>query len=106
MQKIMIIAASLLATGTLFAAAPGVASAQSGEPAIAVSHADLDLATPSGQRRLERRIAQAARKICGIETQVTGTRMASSDTTACYQQALRDVGQRVASAIENGRRGG
>ncbi len=106
MQKFLIIAASLLATGTLFAATPGVASAMPGETAVAVSHADLDLATPEGQRRLDRRIARAARTICGIDMQVTGTRMASGDATACYDKALRDVRQRVASAIENGRRGG
>ncbi len=106
MQKSIIIAASLLATATLFAVTPGVATAQTGASSVTVSHADLDLATPDGQRRLERRIASAARRICGLDTQDTGTRMVSADAAACYRTALVSVRERVAAAIENSRRGG
>jgi len=106
MQKPMIIAASLLATATLFAVTPGVALAQAGTNSITVSHADLDLATPAGQRRLERRIAFAARKICGLDTQDTGTRLVPRDVTECYNAALGSVRERVAAAIESSRRGG
>jgi UrcA family protein len=106
MQKSMIIAASLLATATLFAVTPGVAAAQASAQSATVSHADLDLATPEGQRRLERRIASAARKICGLDTQDTGTRMAPRDASACYRTALASVRERVAAAIESSRRGG
>ena len=104
MHKPLVIAASLLATATLFVITPGVATAQSG--AVAVRHADLDLATSKGQQTLERRITRAARTICGIDDQTTGTRLASKAADSCYRQALRDVQQRVAAAIESGRRGG
>ena len=106
MQKPMIIAASLLATATLFAVTPGVATAQAGANSATVSHADLALATPAGQRRLERRIATAARKICGLDTHETGTRMVPKDATECYHAALGSVRERVAAAIESSRRGG
>lgn len=106
MKKILTIAAALLGTATLFAVTPGVASAAGAQAAIAVRHADLDLATVAGQRALERRIARAARTICGMDEQVTGTRLSSPEATACYQRAQRDVRQRVAAAIETSQRGG
>ena len=106
MQKVIVIAASMLATAGLFAATPGVASAQSEVVTIAVNHADLDLATPDGQRRLERRIGNAARKICGLDSQDTGTRMTSREAADCYRQALNDVRQRMAAIIEGSRNGG
>lgn len=106
MQKVIVIATSMLATSALFAATPGVATAQPATASIAVNHADLDLATPQGQRRLDRRIAAAARTICGLDSQDTGTRMASRESTECYRQALNDVRQRVAAVIEGGRNGG
>lgn len=106
MNKILTIAAALLGTATLFAATPGVASAETAQTAVAVRHADLDLATVAGQRALERRIARAARTICGMDEHVAGTRMSSPAATACYQRAQRDVRQRVATAIETSQRGG
>lgn len=106
MKKAMVIAASLLATGTLFAVTPGVASAETASTTVAVRYADLDLTTPKGQKALERRIARAARTICGLDDQTTGTRMRSPEAASCYQRAQRDVSQRVASVIEGGRNGG
>lgn len=106
MQKPLIIAASVLAAVSLFAATPGIATAQPGETAIAVRIADLDLASPAGQQSLERRIARAARTICGMDVQTSGTRLASSEAGACYRQAMRDVRQRVAAVIESRRNGG
>ena len=106
MQKVIVMAASLLATAGLFAATPGVALAQGERVTIAVNHADLDLATPEGQRRLERRIGNTARKICGLDSQNTGTRMASPEAADCYRQAISDVRQRLATVIESSRNGG
>lgn len=106
MNKTMAIAASLIATATLFAVTPGVASASTESSAIAVRYADLDLSTVDGQRTLDRRIARAARTVCGMDLQQTGTRMTPPETVSCYRQALSDVRQRVAAAIENGRKGG
>jgi UrcA family protein len=105
MHKSLIVAASLMATATLFVVTPGVAMAQAVESSVAVRYSDLDLATPQGQRALERRIARAARSICGVDAETTGTRIASPEANDCYRQALRNVRERVASAIANGKRG-
>ncbi|MEO0872674.1 MAG: UrcA family protein, partial [Pseudomonadota bacterium] len=61
MLKISAIAA--LALG-LAAAAPATAQAQ-GEPVIAVPYADLNLNSEEGRAALDRRLTQAARKVCG-----------------------------------------
>jgi UrcA family protein len=101
MMKTMAIAASVVATATLFAVTPGVAAAAEAGQSVAVHVADLDLATPKGQKQLERRIDRAARAVCGMDDGQTGTRLASQDAAACYRLALRQVRERVAAAKEN-----
>ncbi|MEL6485680.1 MAG: UrcA family protein [Pseudomonadota bacterium] len=61
MLKISAIAA--LALG-LAAAAPAAAQAE-GQAAIAVPYADLNLNSEEGRAALDRRLTQAARKVCG-----------------------------------------
>ena len=61
MLKITAIAA--LALG-LVAAAPAIAQTQ-GEAVIAVPYADLNLNSDEGRAALDRRLTQAARKVCG-----------------------------------------
>ena len=61
--------ASALITAGALRAAPALAEPASGEVQTYVSYvktADLDLASQSGQRTLDRRVAQAAREVCGI----------------------------------------
>jgi UrcA family protein len=106
MHKPAIVTVALIATASLFAMTPGVVSAQTAPRSVAVEFRDLDLATDKGQRTLERRIVRAARTVCGLDDQTTGTRLASPESTDCYRQALRNVRERVASAIANGERGG
>lgn len=51
---------------TLFAVAVAVAQTAASQPAtLTVSHADLRLDRPSDVRRLDRRIARAAERVCG-----------------------------------------
>ncbi|HUE79079.1 MAG TPA: UrcA family protein [Sphingomicrobium sp.] len=65
------LASALITTGAI-KAAPALAQ----EPAAAeinvslVRTADLDLGTAAGQRKLERRLASAAREVCGTASDV------------------------------------
>ena len=65
--------ASALITAGALRAAPALAEPASGEVQTYVSYvktADLDLASQSGQRALDRRVAQAAREVCGTPSDV------------------------------------
>ena len=60
--------ASALITAGAIKAAPALAETPSGEVQTYVSYvktADLDLSSVGGQRTLDRRVAQAAREVCG-----------------------------------------
>lgn len=64
---------SALLTAGLIKAAPALAQTpvQQGELAVTLVHtADLDLLTDSGRRQLDRRIANAAREVCGAASDV------------------------------------
>ena len=63
-QTLKIIAASALATAALIKAVPALAEPAPIEVSI-VHTADLDLSSPAGQQKLDQRIAQAAREVCG-----------------------------------------
>ena len=52
---------SLTAASTLFAAAPAMADVKTKE----VRHADLDLSSVEGRDRLQTRIRQAVKQVCG-----------------------------------------
>jgi len=69
----------------------------------AVSLQGIDLATPEGQRVLERRIRKAARDVCGIGDVTTGSRLRDPEANACYAQALRDARARVADIVAHKR---
>ena len=61
--------ASALLTAGLIKAAPAFAEPATSETRTYVSYvqtSDLDLASKSGQRSLDRRLAQAAREVCGV----------------------------------------
>ena len=65
--------ASALITAGALRAAPALAEPASGEIQTYVSYvktADLDLVSQSGQRTLDRRVAQAAREVCGVPSDV------------------------------------
>ena len=65
--------ASALITAGALRAAPALAEPASGEIQTYVSYvktADLDLVGQSGQRTLDRRVAQAAREVCGVPSDV------------------------------------
>ncbi len=95
---------SLSATLTVAVmAATATAHAETVRQSQEVRFNDLDLASSQGQRQLERRIQRAARTVCGMDEIATGTRLASRESSRCYNQALRDT--REQTAIANGRQG-
>ncbi len=75
------------------------ATTQGQAPTMSVSVADLDLATPEGQRQLDRRVRKAARSVCGGDAATTGTRLRSTGAEACYAQALRQTRTLVAEKV-------
>jgi UrcA family protein len=93
------------ATIGLFALPDAVSAASTGQ-SVMVRFADLDLSTATGQQKLERRIERAARQVCGLDEERTGSRVPSTDASACYRQALRSVRSSVANAVAGNRPAG
>ena len=85
---------------------PDPVSAAEAPRAQAVTIADLDLASASGQRELDTRIRRAARSVCGVDTTPTGTHVPEAGSMTCFREALRSLRARVAQAIAEQRRGG
>lgn len=65
----IVFASALITTGAI-KAAPAFAQEPANEVNVLVRTADLNLATSQGQRKLERRLAQAARDVCGTASDV------------------------------------
>ncbi|MEL6878239.1 MAG: UrcA family protein [Pseudomonadota bacterium] len=93
------------ALGLAALSTPAIAGGEKA-PAVTVEIADLNLSTPEGQERLDRRIETAARKVCGLDAVRTGTRMRSARSERCYTEAMKSVEQQVAAMIEAKQRGG
>ena len=80
--------ASALVTALAIKAAPAMAQeAPAGETYVAiVKTADINLTSEVGQRQLDRRLAQAAREVCGIasDTDVEG----KNEVRKCRDETL------------------
>jgi UrcA family protein len=99
---ILAAAAMILGAATAFAA-PATADTSA---TVAVEYSDLNLATKAGQARLERRIDDAARSVCGMDRISTGTRLPSTAGRQCYAETRARVHEQVAQAIaRDGSRG-
>lgn len=72
-------------------AAAGTAGSQ-----MMVQSSDLDLASPQGQRELDRRIDRAARKVCTVAA-TTGTQI-NRVNRSCYTAAVASVRQNLTLA--------
>ena len=101
-MKTLAIAAAALG---LACTAPALA-AEADKMAMEIEFNDLDLATPKGQKTLDKRIERAARTVCRVDEIRTGTRIISQDARACLVKARADARQKVAALIENQNRGG
>ncbi|MEP0390525.1 MAG: UrcA family protein [Erythrobacter sp.] len=99
---------AVMATATLaLAFSTGPAFANPGEVQTkSIAFADLDLNSPQGQERLERRIEAAARSVCSAHESHLGTRLRSSQHNACIANARAQAKKQIASAVSNQRRGG
>ncbi len=105
-QTVIAAIASVAATLALCAMTPpAFAAAPAPVNAVQVRHAGLDLNTSEGQAKLNRRIENAARSVCGMDTMQTGTRIHSRSSTECYQNALRQIQPQFARLINSDRRG-
>ena len=102
MKTLAIATASI---GLVFTATPALAGPEE-LPTQKVSIAGIDLATPEGQRILERRIENAAREVCQADRIRTGTRIRSTASNECLVKARASAEQQVAAIMEDQRRGG
>lgn len=96
--------AFLLALASVGIALPAAAEPQA--PRAAVRYADLDLATAAGQAMLATRIEWAAREVCKVTDERTGSMLPAPHAKACYQRAkstaLEQVAEHVARARSRG----
>lgn len=93
------------ATAALMTIAPAVAAPEETRQ-IKVQYGDLNLASAQGQKVLERRLTSAAREVCGLDDQRTGSRIRKPQEMNCYRQARATAMQRYAVVIERNQLGG
>lgn len=95
-----LVIAALAAAG-LNIAAPATAGAtipeRAGTASAAVSHADLNLATPAGVSKLEARVRRAAERLCA-DAGVRPLHLVAS-SRACVDEAVAASGAQLRSAI-------
>ncbi len=102
MKTFALAVASLGLAATSAPAFAGTTDARS----VEISAAGLDLSTPEGQRMLDQRINQAARKVCGYDKVRTGTRIRSHESVECLAKARASAKSQVATLIADQQRGG
>ncbi|WP_427966133.1 UrcA family protein [Altererythrobacter sp.] len=93
------------ALGLMLAATPAAADT-SETPGVKIEYRDLDLDTPEGQEKLERRIDAAASQICKLNERRTGTRLPSRASKQCFAEARATAKSQMATLIANQQRGG
>ncbi len=103
MFKTPLIAAS--AIGLAIISTPAIAE-DGTKKAVTVEFKDLDLATPKGQKELDRRISRAANEVCEATQVLTGTRVRSPERVQCVREARAAVKQQVAAKIGSAEMGG
>ena len=94
-----------IATSAL-ALAPAVSAAEDGQRSTRVAFADLDLSTAEGVAELDRRIDTAAREVCDIDQQMTGTRIQSRSARQCVETAKTQLDRHFAQIKRNANLGG
>lgn len=96
----------LIAIAAAAAAAVALAASPAAAEDVAIRYTDLNLATDAGQRVLEQRIEVAARRICGVDEQATGSRLRSRDAQRCYREAKTKATRQFAALVEEHAKGG
>lgn len=72
---------------------------------VRVEYNDLNLATPEGQAKLDKRLEKAVRTVCRTRSHTGGSRVLSLDAQACLAKARADVRQQVAAITRGMQRG-
>lgn len=103
-MKTLAIAAAALGLACTTAAPAFAADAE--KMTIEVDVSDINLATASGQKRLDDRVERAVRSVCRIDRVTTGTRLMNRDARACLAKARASAKSQVAALIANRQRGG
>lgn len=85
---------------------PAMATTDTEERTVAVSHSDLDLSTEEGMAELDRRIDRAAEQACGFGDQTLGTRARTREARDCYRQAKRQLDRQFADIVSEAQLGG
>ncbi|WP_309662222.1 UrcA family protein [Sphingomonas sp.] len=105
MKAIHIILTAFAITTGVIKAAPALAESSAPATAINVSFvrtADLDLGSSAGQRKLDQRLANAAREVCGIASDAD--LVGKNDIRQCRELTLvKAKGQRDAALAATGR---
>ena len=104
MRTLVSIAAFALCCTTF--AAPAAARDNAELRVVNVNFDDLNLASPRGQKILERRIRKAAEDVCGYREEVSGTRIRKQQTVNCYEAALNAGMTRYAALLTERQLGG
>ena len=91
---------AIAAMGAALVTSPGFANE------VNVAHRDLNLTTIEGQKRLEYRIENAAKKVCGYYEIETGTRLKSAEMRRCYAKAKASAQKQMAAIVDDQRLGG
>lgn len=73
---------------------------------MSVEYADLNLSSPEGLAKLDRRIDKAARKVCRMDEIQTGTRVRSANAQRCYEAAINSAKSQMAAKMQKEWRGG
>ena len=82
-----------LCAGTLILSSPVLAQ----ERSVEVSVGDLNLASPSGQNRLQERVARAARSVCSSNDERSAREHAA--VKECEAQAIAGAAQAITERI-------
>lgn len=103
MKSLAKIMAALALAGTAFSPAY---AAPTEKMTIQVEYGDINLASPEGQKHLDRRLEKAVRTVCRTQGYNGASRIMSLEARACLAKARADVRQQVAALTTVRQRGG
>jgi UrcA family protein len=89
------------AAGALLVAQPAIAA-----PSVAIDYRDLDLATPQGQKELDRRLTHAARQVCRSTQIQTGSNVRSWVDPDCVKEVVARSRAQVLAQLDKHNAGG
>lgn len=93
------------ATAMVAISTPAIAGSDAAQ-SMKIEYRDLNLSTYSGQKTLDRRIDNAAAKVCKLGEHRTGTRIPSAERKECFAQARARAKSQMATIVSQERLGG